>query len=198
MAEFFTTEIQNLKDATEIAKASTGNKFAKFPQYASGARAYIIVKGQPLAVCLNFNCQVTAQHEEIRTIDTQFPWDISVGQVSITATLSQIVDPKTSAESQAIFATMAASAHQPYVSLEVYDKLGERQFYAKGMFLSHGLTTSVGSLINRTINFVGVAYAHNVDQSFKPYSDNSTLDNFKSLSNDLSRASGKIFGKFGL
>lgn len=140
-----------------------------FPKYFSGARAYIVISGELLAVCQDFNYTIDFTPEETRTIDTHVPWDISVGQVSIRASLRQLIDPAESPESQGLWSNMASIVHQPLVELEVFDKLGQKMFFARGMFTRISGSVSTGSLANRSVDFVGTAYAHNVTQSFTPY-----------------------------
>lgn len=187
--------IENQRTNLERAKLDAeNNPNNKFPQYSSGSRSYISVKGLPIAVCMNMSWSVDTSYEEVRTIDTQLPWDISLGQISVKANLSQIIDPDTSAESQAIFSTMAQNMHQPFVTLEVYDKLGARLFYSKGMFVSMNSQMTVNGLSTRSVSFVGIVYAHNVDQKFVPYSPQGKIS---SLNDALNKATGAITGALG-
>lgn len=158
--------------AVEKEIAAGRNPKVTLPQYFSGARAYVVVSGELIAVCQDFNYTVDFTPEETRTIDTHVPWDISVGQVSIRASLRQLVDPSESPESQGLWSNMASIIHQPLVELEVFDKLGQRMFFAKGMFTRISGSVTIGSLSNRNIDFIGTAYAHNVTQSFIPYKKN--------------------------
>lgn len=139
------------------------------PKYYSGARAYVVLSGELVAVCQDFNYTIDFVPEETRTIDSHMPWDISVGQVSIRASLKQLVDPAESPESQGLWANMASIIHQPLVELEVFDKLGQRMFSARGMFTRISGSVTIGSLANRSVDFVGTSYAHNVTQTFVPY-----------------------------
>lgn len=145
------------------------NPDVTMPKYVSGARAYVTVSGELVAVCQDFNYTIDFTPEETRTIDTHVPWDISVGQVSIRASLRQLVDPSESPESQGLWANMASIIHQPLIELEVFDKLGQKMFYARGMFTRISGSITIGNLSNRSVDFVGTAYAHNVTQSFAPY-----------------------------
>lgn len=138
-------------------------------KYYSGARAYVVVSGELIAVCQDFNYTIDFVPEETRTIDTHIPWDISVGQVSIRASLRQLIDPAESPESQGLWANMASIIHQPLIELEVFDKLGQRMFFARGMFTRISGSVTVGTLANRNVDFIGTAYAHNVSQTFVPY-----------------------------
>jgi hypothetical protein len=155
--------------AEEEAIAQGKNPDSIFPQYFSGARAYVTISGELLAVCQDFNYTIDFVPEETRTIDSHLPWDISVGQVSIRASLRQLVNPSESPESQGLWSNMASIIHQPLIELEVFDKLGQKMFLARGMFTRISGNVSVGSLANRNVDFVGIAYAHNVTQSFVPY-----------------------------
>lgn len=160
---------QSFKDAAERDKALGRNPNTSLPQYFSGARAYVVVSGELIAVCQDFNYTIDFTPEETRTIDTHIPWDISVGQVSIRASLRQLIDPSESPESQGLWSNMASIIHQPLIELEVFDKLGQKMFYARGMFTRISGSVTIGALSNRSVDFVGTAYAHNVTQSFVPY-----------------------------
>ena len=160
---------QSFSDAAERDKALGKNPAVTLPQYFSGARAYVTISGELLAVCQDFNYTLDFAPEETRTIDTHVPWDVSVGQVSIRASLRQLVDPSESPESQGLWSNMASIIHQPLIELEVFDKLGQKMFYARGMFTRISGSVTIGALSNRNIDFVGTAYAHNVTQSFVPY-----------------------------
>jgi hypothetical protein len=154
----------------EEKAAKEGKDISKvFPRYFSGARAYVTISGELLAVCQDFNYTIDFTPDETRTIDTHVPWDISVGQVSIKASLRQLIDPSESPESQGLWANMASIIHQPLIELEVFDKLGQKMFYARGMFTRISGSVSTGSLANRSIDFTGTAYAHNTTQGFIPY-----------------------------
>lgn len=156
-------------EAEENARKAGKDVNSAFPKYFSGARAYVTISGELVAVCQDFNYTIDFTPEETRTIDTHVPWDISVGQVSIRASLRQLVDPAQSPESQGLWANMASIIHQPLIELEVFDKLGQKMFYARGMFTRINGSVSTGSLANRSVDFVGTAYAHNTTQSFTPY-----------------------------
>lgn len=160
---------QSYKDAAERDRLLGRNPNTSLPQYFSGARAYVAVSGELLAVCQDFNYTIDFTPNEARTIDTHVPWDISVGQVSIKASLRQLVDPSESPESQGLWANMASIIHQPLIELEVFDKLGQKMFYARGMFTRISGSVSTGSLANRSVDFTGTAYAHNTSQGFIPY-----------------------------
>lgn len=156
-------------EAEDAAQKAGKNISQVFPRYFSGARAYVTISGELLAVCQDFNYTIDFTPDETRTIDTHVPWDISVGQVSIKASLRQLVDPAESPESQGLWANMASIIHQPLIELEVFDKLGQKMFYARGMFTRISGSVSTGSLANRSIDFTGTAYAHNTTQGFIPY-----------------------------
>lgn len=164
----FDTALEYGEEAARQERAGR-NPDVVMPKYHSGARAYVVVSGELVAVCQDFNYTVDFVPEETRTIDTHVPWDISVGQVSIRASLRQLIDPAESPESQGLWANMASIIHQPLVELEVFDKLGQRMFFARGMFTRISGSVTAGSLANRSVDFVGTAYAHNVTQTFVPY-----------------------------
>lgn len=145
-------------------------KVKTLPKYSSGARSLIRVGGKPLGVALDFKWNIQVQTTEIRTIDTNLPWDLVPGQIQITGTLNQILDPTQSIEQYGIFSTAQAMVHQPYVELQVLDALGISIFFAKGMFTSVNGSVSKGQLTNISANFQGVIWQHNVFQDFTPYS----------------------------
>lgn len=169
IASLFNQTLEDRLDAEEELVKQGKNPDLVLPKYFSGARAYVTVSGELVAVCQDFNYTIEFTPEETRTIDTHVPWDISVGQVSIRASLRQLVDPAQSPESQGLWSNMASIVHQPLIELEVFDKLGQKMFYARGMFTRISGSVTVGALSNRSIDFVGTAYAHNVTQSFVPY-----------------------------
>jgi hypothetical protein len=159
----------------DVVAAKQANPNAQFPTYSSGARSFIKVAGKPLGVCLDFRWQITIATSEIRSIDTNLPWDLVPGQISISATLNEIMDPRTSAEHQGLFHTIQSSMHQPYVEMEITDFTGASLFFARGMFVNLTGSVARGQLSSFSVGFVGVAYQHNVYQEFKPYSGFASL-----------------------
>ncbi len=161
--------LDNTLDKAAVAK-ELGKGSRKFPRYNSGARALIRVAGKPLAVALSFRWQVMSQGTEVRTIDTNLPWDIAPNQIGITGSLSQLIDPLSSMEAQALYSTVQAMIHQPFVELQVLDYLGTNLFFTRGMFLGLSGDINHGQLSTFSVNFQGVTYQHNVFQEFTPYS----------------------------
>jgi hypothetical protein len=141
----------------------------QIPFYQTGARAFIKVGGKPLAVCQDFRWQVSYQPNPIYTIDTVQPWDIDVGPMTVSATLSQIMDPTKGPEVDHLLPIMSSAVHQPLVELQVLDRLGTSLFFARGMFLSVSGSIARGAVSSFTATFTGTAYQHYVAQSFKPY-----------------------------
>lgn len=159
----------------QLEEASTGvNK--TYPKYSTGARTFIQVAGKPLALAMEFNYNITAEAEEIRTIDSSFPWDIVVGQVKIAGTLKKIVDPDTSFESEGLFHTMQSIIHQPMIEILVQDVNGNAQFFARGMFTGVQGSFIRGQASVRSATFVGVAYQHWAYQPFTPYGSDPAQD----------------------
>lgn len=167
------------------------NAFARFPQFMTGARAYIVVSGKPIAVAQRVNYRIMSSTTEIDTIDTHLPWDFAIGQSSIYATLQCLIDPNAPAESDNLWATMASIVHQPMVELEIYDKLGNRLFWSRGLFVGLSVSIGMGAISERALEFRGIAYAHDCDQSFKPY------DEVNAISQKLSDAAAAIRSKTG-
>lgn len=176
----FDTQTKQLQEA-----ASGVNK--TYPKYSSGARTFIQVAGQPLALAMEFNYTVTAETEEIRTIDTSFPWDIVVGQVKIAGTLRKIVDPDTSFESEGLFHTMQSIIHQPMIEILVQDVNGNAQFFSRGMFTGVQAGFVKGAVTIRSATFVGVSYQHWAYQPFDPYPQNNFGVTAQKKINELAR-----------
>jgi len=143
---------------------------AGFPMFATGARAYITIAGMPYAIAQKVSYRITSSVEELRTVDTSFPWDLVVGQVRVQATIQGLIDPEQPAETDALWCNMASIIHQPLVDLEIFDNRGERMFISKGMFTSISVGLGMGAPGERSVEFLGITYAHNVNQKFVPYS----------------------------
>ena len=142
----------------------------KTPQLHTGARSFIQVAGKPLALCQDFNYSVTADVEEIRTIDTHLPWDLSIGQIRVKATLRKLLHPDSSLETEALFHTVQSFIHANNVEIMIQDgATGNAPFFSRGMFVSCNGQYSAGKLVNFSVEFVGVTYQHWVYQTFKPY-----------------------------
>lgn len=169
MTEQWNKRTRLAQQQIEKIKNETKKRPLKYPEFSSGARTYIQVAGKPLTVAMEFNYSIVAETEEIRTIDTSFPWDISVGQVKITGTLKKLVHPETSAEEQGLFHTMQSIVHQPYVEILIQDADGSAPFFARGMFTSIQSGFSRGQITVQSVGFVGVAYQHWAFQEFVPY-----------------------------
>ena len=166
-----------LEQQANALKANFGTQFGGvapkglFPLYGSGARSYVRVAGTPIAVCQSFSWRVVADTSEIRTIDTNLPWDLVFNQISITANLSELMDPRGSLESQGLFHTIQSFIHQPFVEMQVLDAIGSNLFFARGAFVGMNGAVNTGQLSRFSVDFKGVAYQHNVFQQFKPYSN---------------------------
>lgn len=193
----FLRGVRNLQQAADQLKNDLQDRtdqFAKTPQFVVGGRAYIMVSGKPLALAQRCTWRTSVSADEIRTVDTHMSWDIAVGQTSIQVSLSELVDPNSPAETEGTWATMASLIHQPAIELEIFDKMGERIFFARGMFTSMSCGIGNGSLAERSLEFLGIAYAHNVDQSFKPYDPkNEIASAFKEASKKLRTITGGMF-----
>ena len=140
------------------------------PYYSSGGRTLIRVGGRDILVAKSIRWNVSYTATPLHTIDSQFPWDIDVGQGIVRASISQFVDPTRGLEADHLFNTMASSAHQPLVELQVLDSTGAAVFFAKGMFTDMSGEISKGNLSTFTTSFIGIQYQHFVSQNFKPYS----------------------------
>ena len=188
--------VNSLQRAAKDLAADASNPFgdpAKQPQMSTGGRAYIVVAGKPLALAQKVAWRISTSYEEIRTVDTHLSWDIVPGQTSISVTLGELVDPLQPAETEGTWATVASVIHQPIIELEIFDKLGERMFFARGMFVSMSQDIGMGALASRSLEFVGITYASNVSQSFKPYADtNKVAEAFQTAAKTLKSWTGGI------
>lgn len=169
-----------------------GNLPANQPFWSSGARSFIRIAGRPIGVAQSFSWSVSYVPNPIVTVDTPHAWDIDVGQMSCNATLGRIMDPTGGPESDAMFHIMSAAIHQPYVELQVLDALGTSLFFARGMFLAVNGQVARGQLSNISAQFVGVAYQHYVNQTFKPY--DSIAGGLQGLANGLKNLASTATG----
>ena len=141
----------------------------RLPFWSTGARSYIRCAGKAVAVCQDFRWQVNYSATPVQTLDSQFPWDIDIGQCAIVATLNNIMDPTRGPEADGLFHTMQSALHQPYVEMQILDAIGTSIFFARGMFTGLTGQVSKGALSTWGLNFQGVMYQHYVNQNFKPY-----------------------------
>jgi hypothetical protein len=165
-------DVEKLNRQLSQANANLGGDpkdFKKKPYYVTGARCFIRIGGNPIGVCQDFRWNVSYNATPIQTVDTNFPWDIDIGQANIQATLNKIYDPIRGPEADGLFAVMAASVHQPLVNIQViyqspdlYDKSGVNSrsvagsnptvdfsmFLARGMFVSISGNATIGQLSN--------------------------------------------------
>lgn len=164
----------------QVLKGASG----LFPALSTGARTFITVNNLPLALCLDFSYSISADHEEVRTIDSHLPYDVNIGQVKISGRLTKIVNPDSSMEAEGLFHTMQSILHQPIVEMLVQDANGNTQFFCKGMFVSMESRVAMGQLTVASASFVGIQYQNWVYQEFKPYDEalggiNKALGKFK-------------------
>jgi len=183
-------DIQNLNDLLNPF-AEYADQIGQIPFYQTGARAFIKIGGRAQAVCQNIRWKINYTATPIHTVDSQFPWDIDVGAVSINASMTSIMDPTKGPEADGLFHIMQSSAHQPMVELQVLDKLGTSLFFARGMFVGVNGNVARGQMSTWDAQFIGVAYQHYVAQSFKPYESvagatSTLLDGLQNITSDLS------------
>jgi hypothetical protein len=163
----------------------------KLPFYSTGARALLRIGGKERVVANSVKWTISYSGAPIHTLDTPFPWDIDVGKVSIMASLDEFVSPAEGLEVGGIFSIMKSAVHQPMVEMQILDAMGTAIFYSKGMFLEVNGNVTMGRLSGWSAKFIGIAYQHFVNQSFKPYSGlaasgNKLLDGAKSVLKNLS------------
>lgn len=165
--------IQSFPD-TELAlerarfKANRDNADKQLPEYFSGARCRLLINGETIGAALEVSWSVTSEMQEIRTIDTFLPWEIVPGQMTISANLKRVVDPRRQLGSDGLYSTITSYLHQPYASIEVRDRLGNLIFLARGMFKDLQGTVANGQLGVESLNFVGYYWRENVAQEFSP------------------------------
>lgn len=162
------------------------------PEFFTGARAKVLVNGSPIGAALEVNWNVSTNVEEIRTIDSSLPWELVPGQIQIKASLKRWIHPDRSLAGDGMFSTIASLLHQPYVSLELRDRLGNIIFYAKGMFVSMNGTVGNNTVGVQSVDFIGYYFRENVNQSFE-------VRDQKGVSFDLSKNSAiKKFSNFSI
>jgi len=158
--------LTDLDTALERTKIQINNPDAILPNFVTGARAKILIAGKPIGAALNITWSVNIKMEELFTIDSQIPWEIIPGQIMIRASLSRFIDPFNDVAGAGLFSTIQANIHQPYVTLQVSDKISNNLFTAKGMFSDISSTISNGSVGLESVNFVGYYFRTNVQQDF--------------------------------
>ena len=164
------------------------------PYYSTGGRTLIKLGGTPLGVAQSFVWKLSYSGQTINTIDASEPWDIDVGRLNISGTLSNIIDPTKGPEADLLFATMKAAVHQPLVEIQCLDSSGTSVFFARGMFIAVSGSIGRGQLSNGSAEFLGVAFQHYCAQNFQPYSGvTSSADKIsKNLKGLISNVSGGI------
>lgn len=172
-------EIAAERTAEEARALAKGYKSPVFPEFSTGARAKLLINGKTIGAALQASYSVSASVTEVRTIDQFLPWEIVPGQVTIKANLRRIVNPNRTLGGDALFTTMQAYLHQPYASLEIRDRLGNLQFYAKGMFTDLQCDIQAGQLTVEGVTFVGYSWRENVNQEFSVYRPGGFVDAVK-------------------
>lgn len=170
----FTGEIiSDLDVAQQRRSAESDALFGKrasptFPEFGTGSRAKLLINGKTIGAALQVSYSVSANITEVRTIDQFLPWELVPGQMSIKASLRRVVTPNRTLGGDALYTTMQAYLHQPYASIEIRDRLGNLQFYAKGMFTDMQCDIQAGQLTVEGVSFVGYYWRENVRQDFTP------------------------------
>jgi hypothetical protein len=110
--------------AFERAKLEWANRNndKKFPEFATGARSIIYINEQRIAAALDVSYSVNVESTELRTIDSQMPWELIPGQIAVEASLRRIVHPSNTVTQEHMFTTITAALHTPYASLKIQDK----------------------------------------------------------------------------
>jgi hypothetical protein len=165
---------------------------SNIPFHSTGARALVRIGGKPIGICTSIQWEIRYTAEPINTVDSPFPWDIDVGQVRIAASLSQFIDPTKGLEADAMAHIMPAAVHQPFVEMQVLDKIGTSIFFARGMFTSMTGNIARGTLSTFSANFMGVLFQSNSVQNFQPYSVGAKISS--ALNNLVTQASNLTGG----
>jgi hypothetical protein len=151
----------------EIADAKHGRN-RKYPEYVTGARAVIKVNNKKVAAALNVSWSVSIEHTENRTIDSQMPWELMPGQVTVEAQLRRIIHPDTTAPNDHLFTVLQAGLHTPTATIIVSDRLGNPLFTAKGNFTSWSGDISAGAVGIESVRFKGIYWRDNTQQYYDP------------------------------
>lgn len=156
-----------------LANATTGKML---PEFATGARSIIYINDQRIAAALDVSYSVNIDTNELRTIDSQMPWELIPGQISVEATLRKVVHPSVTVTSEHLFTVITAALHTPYASLKVQDKLGNVLFFARGSFVSLQGSVAVGQTNIESVRFQGYYWRQGDSQMFIPEPANGVGD----------------------
>lgn len=168
MTNFFKQTFSDAFLANERRKLSLKNPEKQLPEFFSGARCKLLINEQTIGAALEVSWSVRSDLQELRTIDNFLPVEIIPGQMSITASLKRVVDPRRTLGGDGLYSTITSYLHQPYASIEVRDKLGNVIFLARGMFKDMSASVSNGRLGIESIDFVGYYWRESVNQEFSP------------------------------
>lgn len=174
-----------------FANAQDGEN-GQIPFYVTGGRALIRIGGKPMGVAQRVRWNIAYNTTPIATIDAAHPWDIDVGQVSVTAELAQVMDPTKGPEHDALFHIMQAAIHQPMVEMQILDRgFGTQYFFTRGMFTEINGNVGTQAIGGWQAKFIGVSYQHYVNQQFKPYTGvagaaGALIDGLQNIASDLS------------
>lgn len=161
-------DLEIANERRKIESSIVNGKTPVLPEFNTGARAKLTINGNTIGAALDVSYSVSANMMELRTIDQFLPWEIIPGQMTIKANLRRIVTPGRSLGGDGLFSTMQAYLHQPYASIEIRDRLGILQFYAKGMFTDIQCNIQAGQITVEGVSFVGYYWRENVKQDFTP------------------------------
>ena len=174
-----TSDLKKIEDGIGAIDAAldpfNGTNTGQTPFYSTGARCLVRIGGKPAGICTSFSYNLSYNVEEIRTLDSNIPYDVDIAALTVRAQLNTIVDPTGGPEVTSMFATMASSVHQPLVEMQVLDRSGTSVFFTRGVFTSIGFNTGKGQLSSYSANFIGIFMQNYVDQSFVPYSTTGAL-----------------------
>jgi hypothetical protein len=171
--------------AAERARKSRDNPEKLLPEYFTGARCKLLINDKVIGAALEVSWSVRSELNEVRTIDNFLPTEIVPGQMTITASLKRVVDPRRTLGGDGLYSTITSYLHQPYASIEVRDRMGNVIFLARGMFKDISGSVGNGRLGVESVDFIGYYWRESVNQEFSP----SKQDIFSNLVNRVSKNS---------
>jgi hypothetical protein len=141
---------------------------AFLPSYVTGARAVVYVNQKKVAACLDVAWSISVETQEIRTIDSQMPWELVPGQIKVNASLRRLIHPDRTAAGDHLFTIITAALHTPTATIEIRDRLGNPLFIAKGSFTDLEGSVSTGKIGIESVKFSGYYWRQNDQQAFEP------------------------------
>lgn len=186
----------NIDRISGLIDPLSAQKESKKPFYSTGAKCLLRIGGKHVTVANSIRWSISYNSTPIQTIDSLMPWDIDTGAIKINAEIGMIMDPSKGPERDSLFHIMSSAAHQPMVELQILDRaMGTQILFARGVFTDISGNVAVGSTGSWNARFVGVAYQHYINQSFRPYSGiagagSAVLDSLQNFVSDITGGLG--------